>query len=365
MIGLICLGLVLARQQDASSAISRLIQSLSALKGDASGLVQNLPESAEWYTMSTFPPDNRMVGGANMDELVKGQLSPWPEALRKLVAVGPAAVPALCRQLGDTRPTGLVFTAGQWLSCVPAPFFDVSWSNRFDVWRARYLKTLPELDEGRLEVEGRSVPAVTLSVGDLCYLALGQIVNRRYNPLMVGAFPNTVYHSGPTVEPRVIEWARAAWGHATPESIKASLIEDLLSPDDRTRDADAVRHLKVYFPSALEGAVLRKFRLPLKFDMNVKDPSFNPTHELLTALSDFDSAKLDDQCALIVRKLRAKRAINKEVADGEAVPLLARLARKGPRFASTVRAYVDLADQDPSFSDPYFKRIRALLDRAP
>jgi hypothetical protein len=112
----------------------------------------------------------------------------------------------------------------------------------------------------------------TVKVGDICYVLIGQIVNRqlvvvRYQPT-AGLIVNS-----PIEAPGLAEKVRGDWGNANAEVLKASLLEDIHGTN-RPEGMNALRYkqrfvtpalkrLRFYFPdaySSLQGDELNKKR---------------------------------------------------------------------------------------------------------
>ena len=91
--------------------------------------------------------------------------------------------------------------------------------------------------------------AYTISVGDLCFVALGQIVNRRFNAVRYQPSGGLVVNSA--ASRRLRKAIRAEWGTTTEQSLRASLIRDFSEPDTPVRQIGALQRLFFYFPDEL------------------------------------------------------------------------------------------------------------------
>jgi ankyrin repeat protein len=202
-------------------------------------------------TGSIFLPLDRH-GQARAMLLYRGRAKSAP-ALRELVKRGAAAVPHLLAHLSDRRPTRIVIDhrneAGPMLFLGEPvnrpPVFDES----------DLLDGLAGLFGGGRERIHR------VTVGDLCYVALGQIVNRdyaafRYQPTAI------VMVSSPTVSPSLRLSVRKEWEGLTPARHRASLIADLVKPADPDQRIGACKRLAYYYPDALEPWALKLLALP-------------------------------------------------------------------------------------------------------
>ncbi len=101
-------------------------------------------------------------------------------------------------------------------------------------------------------------------MGDLCYVALGQIVNRNY---IVGGFigygPVGLVQSGSTTRSTFLrKQVIADWGRLTAEGHAATLINDFLKPDTEQRRIEAAIRLSYYYPRHLEPLALALIARP-------------------------------------------------------------------------------------------------------
>jgi hypothetical protein len=171
------------------------------------------------------------------------------DTLREIVKHGAAAVPHLLAHLRDRRPTRIkVLMEGFG--------FDSDTNPRTD---APIAPPEPVDEDGRVAYS--KLTSYRLTVGDLCFVALGQIVNRRYDPLFL--FPLSLpFIRSPAHSPFLDETIKRRWGALTPERHKASLLADFLKPDSEERRIGACKRLAYYYPQALEPLALRFLRQP-------------------------------------------------------------------------------------------------------
>src|SRR5262249_37676458 len=142
--------------------------------------------------------------------------------------------PGLLAHLGDDRPTRLVlFRSG------------------FPIGGMVVDRDAGEPAEVSLRLRReRPERSYRVRVGDLCYVAVGQIVNRGYQ----GANPqptNMLFVTCLPSSKRLREGLVRAWADLTPERHRASLARDLQSGDEVARNGAALR-LAYYYPAALE-----------------------------------------------------------------------------------------------------------------
>jgi ankyrin repeat protein len=174
------------------------------------------------------------------------------DPLRELVKRGAAALPHLLAHLNDGRKTPLQVThehliGGMWFS------------EEFD----RNRRTDKPLKGGKAE-DGKQPPrqtAYTVTVGDLCFVAIGQIVNRsdnavRYQPTAI------IIVNAPTRSRALRGWVEQSWASLTPQQHRASLVADFRKPDREGRRLGACKRLAYYYPDALEPLALKLLLRP-------------------------------------------------------------------------------------------------------
>src|SRR5262249_50254432 len=151
------------------------------------------------------------------------------ETMRKLVEKGVEAVPTLLKHITDDRQVQLEPLTGMMWMAFP---------DEYDFNR-RTRKSAP-LGVNRSTLrEGRGVPGShTITLGDLCFVVLGQIVNRgfaasRYQPSGV------LVINSPTYSMRLREAITHDWTGLTREKHKQLLIEDFERPDHEDRRVGA------------------------------------------------------------------------------------------------------------------------------
>lgn len=141
------------------------------------------------------------------------------DVMRSLVKLGVKAVPALLDHLSDNRPTKIVIDSTSALN-------------------------------------GFKKTKYTVRVGDLCYVALGQIVNREYTA--VKYIPTAIVIVGRVPENKQLHADMAKeWGKITTDSHRNLLIKDFDSDTRSVREGAAVR-LAYYYPDSLEPLVLKQ-----------------------------------------------------------------------------------------------------------
>lgn len=183
------------------------------------------------------------------------------DAMKLLVKLGPQAVPALVEHLKDTRPTKIHLEHGGGMGDL-----FVTEDDDDNVKKNQDTKGIDEVDDLGL---GKHRQTYTVMVGDLCYVALGQIVNRnywsvRYQPTLI-ILVNSIPKSK-----QVREQLIKQWGDLTPAKHRASLLRDLESDDEDARNGASLR-LAYYHPAALEAAAIKQLGLPAYSVHTVRD----------------------------------------------------------------------------------------------
>jgi hypothetical protein len=165
----------------------------------------------------------------------------------ELVKRGAPALPQLISHLSDKRPTHETI---KHQSIVGAMLFPDEYDYNF-----RTCKSPPQ-DVNRNDFKGgRNWHTVT--VGDLCFLALGQIVNRRFYPARA-QHTMCIMISSPTASEALLKATRKEWSGITLDRHKQSLVRDFVEPDTENRLVGACLRLGYYYPDALEPLVLKQ-----------------------------------------------------------------------------------------------------------
>jgi ankyrin repeat protein len=184
--------------------------------------------------------------------------------MRELVKHGAAAVPQLIKHLNDGRRTKLKVKhmgfglGGLWFS----EEFDRN--GRAD----RPLKVKKRQDKEK--EDGPRQTSHTVTVGDLCFVAIGQIVNRSYNAVRYQPTAIIIVNS-PTRSPDLADWVKQSWGGLTPKQHRAALIADFVKADHDGRRIGACKRLAYYYPDALEPLALEFLARPTYGVFTVED----------------------------------------------------------------------------------------------
>ena len=165
--------------------------------------------------------------------------------MRELVRRRVAALPSLIRHLADARPTKLTVGDG----------FTGKWFG--DEYDGRYLQK-EHIGVNRTDRVDRDheFDRYTLKVGDLCYVAVGQIVNRglravRYQPT------RCLVVNSPLETPALAAAVKTDWEGLAPEQHERSLRQDAVR-----EDPGAVVRLIYYYPRVGEALVMQMLDRP-------------------------------------------------------------------------------------------------------
>jgi hypothetical protein len=132
------------------------------------------------------------------------------EALRALVAAGPDALPLLLASLGDKTPTRLKVVHE---SAIGAMWF--ANELRGNPVNPTEAKVFAQRDPPPPFGEEKTVHSYTVKVGDICFVAVGQIVGRGYQAVRYQPTACIVINS-PTADKKLREQVRSIWSGKDP-----------------------------------------------------------------------------------------------------------------------------------------------------
>jgi hypothetical protein len=172
------------------------------------------------------------------------------EVLENIVKKGVTAVPVLLKHLDDKRPTRI------------KPIRGILWMSFADEYDFNRRTRLVKPEGVNRETFGEARPENhQLTVGDLCFVALGQIVNRNLNASRYQPTGGLVVNS-PTYSRRLCDVIRSDFKKCTQETHLAQLLDDFLYPDHEDRRIGAYRRLAYYYPGQVEELVLKQLTVP-------------------------------------------------------------------------------------------------------
>ena len=177
-----------------------------------------------------------------------------PPALRELVRRGCAALPALIAHLSDPRPTGIVVGRG---------FMGRSFSTEYAPRDALHIPVgVRAIFDLPNPAEDESFETYTIKVGDLCFVAIGQIVNRNLNAVRYQPSLCLVVNS-PVERPALAAAVAADWKGLSPPELIASLRRDALYSPSPDRPPAALKRLLFYDPPVGRTLLLQFLDRPL------------------------------------------------------------------------------------------------------
>jgi hypothetical protein len=249
------LGEVLAVARDPEAAsLPSLIDELAELADD-DDLTKMLYEPIGPLTVES---DLMSAAEAGKDKASNGMT-----AARELVRRGVDALLELLRHVDDHRPSRVTISP---LGPIGSFSFTNWYSPRFTLNRKRHPADIaPTEDESTPSVDWRR--SYTITIGDLCYFVIGQIVNRELriiHPRMTQAYVIT----SPTATPALAAAVRADWSGITAAKHRQSLMRDAAqSPNPGA----AVERLMAYYPDDGERTVLELLQRPLFWNSPAED----------------------------------------------------------------------------------------------
>jgi hypothetical protein len=226
-----------------------------AMDSQTESLIGRLPEISEigygysaMFSGSQFLPE---PDSSEVHTLVFGSQAPANSAiLEGIVRRGAVAVPSLLKHLNDDRETKI------------PPLSGMMWTSFADEYDYnRRLRKEPPTGVNRDAFDANHPASHTITVGDLCFVALGQIVNRNFNATRYQASGGLVV-SSPTCSERLCAVVRADFDGLTEKRHRDLLLQDFLAPDFEERRNGACRRIAFYYPDALEPLVLQQLAVP-------------------------------------------------------------------------------------------------------
>ncbi len=212
--------------------------------------------------------------------------------MTELVRRGVAALPQLLKRLDDPRPTMLVRRGPD--------IGTVAFGDQYD---ARYRE--PARQPNGVNTVGRSGEhplssrdAYIYTVGDLCYLAVLNIVNRHESP-PGGALGNASIIHSPVRYSALAAAMRADWAGLTAQEHEAGLRAEALesNPDGSRsiRSSGALQRLLFYYPEAGRQAAETLLRRALDANATKSDPArwLGESYNLINELAAYEWEGLD------------------------------------------------------------------------
>ncbi|MHB1457879.1 MAG: hypothetical protein ACYC0V_13295 [Armatimonadota bacterium] len=170
--------------------------------------------------------------------------------VRKIVMRGIRAVPSLLKHLDDSTVTKIPSQKG------------MMWTSFEDEYDYNH-RTRKKRPEGvNLNTFGKKMPSShTVTVGDLCFVALGQIVNRDFNATRYQPSGGLVVNST-SYSRHLCAVVRADFAGINEQKHRQLLVQDFTMPDGEGRRIGAYNRLAFYYPEAVEALVLKQLSVP-------------------------------------------------------------------------------------------------------
>lgn len=187
-----------------------------------------------------------------------------PPQMSELVRRGPVALQELIKHLDDKRATKLEVGNNPSGSQVGVDAF------MFMYFSDEYDSRVPHSIRGPSPMEKDFSGRYTVKIADVCFVLIGQIVNRSLLAVRYQPSGGLVVNS-PIEAPILAEKVKKDWGNADAETLRQSLLEDI-HPTNRPKEITragyterfvnpALERLRFYFPDAygaLKGDDLKK-----------------------------------------------------------------------------------------------------------
>ncbi|MCH8980145.1 MAG: hypothetical protein IH945_13030 [Armatimonadetes bacterium] len=230
-------------------------------------LIDDLQSYSEWNAGINLTPWYREFIVLDEEPQYKGELSDserptvYP-ALRKLIQLGAHALPHLISHLSDDRATKFTFVAGAF----SGQLYTESYYDPRSLSPARVPKGIKTPRHwggaGFGGDGGGGFTEYTVKVGDICYIAVGQIVNRNLGVLVTISNGPTTLNS-PIESPALARAVKRDWAGLTPKEHMRQLETDSYSQMLSTyrqllsKSPLALRRVMYYYPDEGEKVAVR------------------------------------------------------------------------------------------------------------
>ena len=175
------------------------------------------------------------------------------DAFKKLVEFGPKALPFLLGSLDDKSKTKLK---------IKNAFGGVTWFGHEIRGNPANNEESAALKGARTTHERNAETPYTVQIGDVCFVAIGQIVNRAYSAVRYQPSGNVVFNS-PVQDKKLAAEVRAIWGKsADSQKLLDSLLVDFQSRGDRSEgfQTGAAMRLAYYFQNESSSIIAERLK---------------------------------------------------------------------------------------------------------
>ncbi len=286
------------------------IKSLIAALAETNTADTGLSAVMSGTAFAPFPERARYHGGL----LIAERRGPT-DAFRKLVEIGPDALPFLLSALDDRTPTQMKFHCAPGSQCFVGGYMPEGNPLNMKEMNALNLK------QGEKEDEDDDLLLYKVKVGDVCFVAIGQIVNRPY--AAVHYIPSGIVGINSVSQSRFTqEQLRAAWGGPDPAKVLMnSLLTDFATEgvcsdgsfqglgDGTEYQTEAAVRLMYYFPDDAGPLIAARLKgldvsNPVDHDAWIQREIHNRvgTDEFIKALNWVKTGPVRDALAEIARR---------------------------------------------------------------
>jgi hypothetical protein len=265
---------VRAGAQATSKTVEQLIDDLATIDGQSIGINSSavydgfLAEDAKGhFRMGVLGIETPTVG----------------PPVRELVRLGPAALPELLHHLDDARPTKLAVGNDSKAKTRQVGLNTFMWEMFSDEYDPR---TRPEINKGfpRERPKTHEIPfedGYQVRVGDVCFVIIGQIVNRNLYAVRYQPTGGLIVNS-PIQTQALTDELRRDWENVSPEILQSSLISDIgMAHTSHSSDWDyyvrarafgALTRLSYYFPESYKALSGEDLKTRRDFEAHHGDP---------------------------------------------------------------------------------------------
>jgi hypothetical protein len=224
VVGAVFFALTPCSSAQTSPTPDQLIDQLAQIDCNGPGLYEFAPYGDFWAVITEPYPQMHLEG--RRPDCV-------PKAMRALVRLGPQALPALVDHIADARPTGLKIGSKQDRNVLylGGQLFSEEYESRAHVYNEGGHPSifLDQCQDESCETARSFDEPYTIKIGDVCFILIGQIVNRYMIAARYQMTGFTIVNS-PVETPTLAAKVRADWTGVDAEGLKAALLADLHTP---------------------------------------------------------------------------------------------------------------------------------------
>ncbi|MGC4045251.1 MAG: hypothetical protein QM758_15775 [Armatimonas sp.] len=178
--------------------------------------------------------------------------------LKELVRIGPRALPFLLEALEDSTPTRLIIEKLGKYTLMPQ-FDNEMGGNPANAQEQKILSEKPRRGMDQF-MEKDPPTCYQVTIGDICFVIIGQIVGRYYEAVHYQA-SGTIVINSPTHDPSIVKAVRAIWSSDNP----TQHIFDSLLLDYSMSGTNATMLLLYYFPRQIAPIIAQRIKSMLVY----------------------------------------------------------------------------------------------------